>query len=129
MKGVTMNNVHYSPGRLRLKFPELKNRLDLAKSLEAAMWQLNGVGLVQTNTITGTFLIHYTVREQQEQQLLADVRRITNQLGMASPDYKPSNANRAPLAADSDRIVQTLVNMAIGKYLEHAGLGLLRVLL
>jgi len=124
-----MNNVHYSPGRLRLKFQELKNRPDLAKGLESAMRHLNGVGLVQTNTITGTFLIHYAVRGQQEQQLLADVRRITHQLGMASPDYKPGNASRAPLAADADRIVPMLVNMAIEKYLEHSGLALLRVLL
>jgi hypothetical protein len=129
MKGVIMNNVHHSPGRLRLKFPELKNRPGLAKGLESAMRELNGVSLVQTNTITGTFLIHYTARGQQEQELLDNVGRITCRLGISSPDYKRGASQYAPLPASASRVVETLIGMTIEKSLERYGLNLLSVLL
>jgi hypothetical protein len=128
-KGVIMNNVHHRPGRLRLKFPELKNRPDLAKGVESTMRELNGVGLVQTNTFTGTLLIHYTARGQQEQELLDHIGRKTLQLGISLRDDKTGASQHAPLPASANHIVETLVGMAIEKCLERYGLNLLSVLL
>jgi hypothetical protein len=124
-----MNNVHHRPGRLRLKFPELKNRPDLAKGLEAAMRELNSVRLLQTNAYTGSLLMHYTARGQQEQDLLDDVGRIIRQLGISSPEDKHGASQPAPLPASADRVIETLVGMAVEKYLERYALNLLYVLL
>jgi hypothetical protein len=129
MKGAIMNNVHHRPGRLRLKFPELKNRPDLGKGLESAMRKLNGVSLVQANTFTGTFLIHYTARGQREQDLLDNVGRITRQLGISSPDHKRGASQQAPLPASASGIVETLLGMAIEKSLQRYGMNLLSALL
>ena len=127
-----MSTIHHTPGRVRFKFSELKNRPRLASAVERSIREQNGIKLVQTNTITGSLLIHYEPRGEQEKALLSTIGQIHRQFGLTSAiqmesiiDAKPQNAS--PVNADT--LIDTFVGMVIEKALQRSAMALVGALL
>lgn len=51
--------VHLTPGRIRLKVPDLKRNDYLAEKIHSALENITGIDKVGTNLITGTLLVHF----------------------------------------------------------------------
>lgn len=51
--------VHEVPGRLRIKVPSVKRNQQEAKSIQALLRRIIGVGAVSVNTITGSVVVHF----------------------------------------------------------------------
>lgn len=120
-----MSAIQHMPGRLRLKFPQLKNRPDLADAAIKAIRRLQGIRLVQANVFTGSLLIHYDVRGGK-QGLLAAIDEINRGLGLeSSPAVRPVRASPSL----GDQVIDRLIRIAIGKALQGSRLAFLSVLL
>lgn len=55
--------IHDIPGRLRVKSPLLKNNQKAEFELRKALSTLEGIGVVETNLITGSILINYNFKK------------------------------------------------------------------
>jgi len=53
----------FFPGRLRLKIVKLKGNQRLARSLEDHLIAIQGIERTETNTLTGSLLVHYKPKE------------------------------------------------------------------
>ena len=51
--------VHLTPGRIRLKVPDLKRNDYLAEKIHNALENIEGIDQVGTNLLTGTLLVHF----------------------------------------------------------------------
>lgn len=127
-----MSTIHHTPGRVRFKFSELKNQPRLAGAVERSIRGLNGIKLVQTNMITGSLLIHYEPRGEQEKALLFTIGQIHRHFGLTSAakiesivDAKPRNAP----CAHADTWVDAFVGMVIEKVLQRSAMALVGALL
>lgn len=125
-----MNSVQHIAGRLRLKFPELKNKNNHARAVEKAIRQMPSVRLVQANAITGSILIHYDARGAQQVGLLDNIEAVlTKRFGLRL-SYKLSNIpTAAALPFESHAMTGRVVDMMIDKIVERSALALLGVLL
>lgn len=126
-----MTHVHYVAGRLRLKFAKLKNQQELARTLEQTICCLDGITLVQTNTITGSLLVHYDVRGKDEQALLCAIEQVNRQYGLTSASwFQAANAVPGPLrTSHENEMVGALIGLVIEKVLERSALALVGALL
>lgn len=125
-----MNCIHHMAGRLRLKFPELKGLAKFADAVEKAIRQLPTVRLVQANSLTGSLLIHYDARGEEQTTLLQAIEDIlTNRFGLALSKGISRTSSLRSLPAYDNPIADRAVNMMIEKIVERSTLALLGVLL
>ena len=57
LKGITV--AHALPGRVRLKIPEVKENLELARQAQEKLGRVPGIQRVEANPATGSLLILY----------------------------------------------------------------------
>jgi hypothetical protein len=128
-----MNQVHHIAGRLRLKFPELKNQRELARTLEEALRELQDIRLVQINAFTGSVLIHYEVRGQQERALLHSVEKVHRRFNLPAPAIynkeRNNTACRAHASGAADDLLSTLLGRAVENCVERSVIALVCALL
>lgn len=125
-----MNFVHHIDGRLRLKFPELRNRIHVVKAVEKAIRQLPTVRLVQANAVTGSLLIHYDARGKEQTNLLEAIEDVlSNRFGLDVFNRVSRMAVRRSLPSHGNPIADRVVDMMIEKIVERSALALLGVLL
>lgn len=114
-----MNAIHHTPGRIRFKFAELQKQQPLANAVQKSIRRLDGVKLVQTNTVTGSLLVHYDLRGEQEKALLRAMREIITHFGF--PDFYENAAVDGIVLRNADKKrAEFLVNTLLGKALEMA---------
>ena len=125
-----MTSVHHIAGRLRLKFPELKNRRDLSHAVEKAIRALPMVRLAQVNVVTGSLLIHYYARGTQQTILLQSIQDIlANQFGLRLPDKHAGKSTANVSRSDSNVLAERLTEMIVEKMMERSALALLGLLI
>ena len=128
-----MTHVHHIAGRLRLKFPDLRNRRELAGPMEKALRRLQDVKLAQINTVTGSLLVHYDVRGKREQDLLRAVEEVYRRFGLSLPVVRYARRDSMePCALAShgaNDLLGTLVGMAIEKCVQRSAVALVAALL
>ena len=73
---------HHISGRLRTRYPQLKNNPARARAAEAAIRNIHGVISVEASTITGSLLIRYDAHAPQREALLDTLYRTKQQLGL-----------------------------------------------
>lgn len=125
-----MTFVHHVTGRLRLKFPELKNRRALCQAVEKSIRTLPMVRLVQANAVTGSLLIHYDARGTQQAILLRSIQdTLADRFGLEFPN----NSSEKNAADDShflnDAIAERMTKMIIDKIVERSALALIGLLI
>jgi len=129
-----MTFFHQIPGRLRLKFPELKSRKDLCQAVEKAIRTLPMVRLVQVNVVTGSLLVHYDGRGAQQSNLLKAIQDILcNQFGLVLPNAGPektaANDSHGQNNALANALVERVSDMIVEKIVERSALALLGILI
>jgi hypothetical protein len=127
-----MSYIHYTPGRVRFKFAELRNQQSLTSAIEGSIRQLDGVSLVQTNTITGSLLVHYDVRDEREKTFLSAIHDVHCKFGLASKAQGARSIDaklQSAPAIHTDALVDTLLSMVIEKALERSTMALIGALI
>lgn len=66
-------NVHYTPGRMRVRCPLLKADHRRARSAQSRVAGIQGVDSVEWNTLTGSLLICFDERRSTREQVLQAV--------------------------------------------------------
>ncbi|MBF0517722.1 MAG: hypothetical protein HQK97_11515 [Nitrospirae bacterium] len=59
-----------TPGRLRIHSPRLHNNHDEIKKFELFIASVNGIEKIETNTLTGSALMHYDEKQTNCERLL-----------------------------------------------------------
>lgn len=123
-----MTQIHHCAGRLRLKFPQLKSKPGHAAAVQTALRKIDGVKMVQTNTVTGSLLIHYDARRPNSQAILTAIAQVNRQHGLIMPNHSvPAKAPHSSSAGE--RIVDQVLGKAVETALERSMLVLLGALL
>lgn len=105
-----MSCVQHVAGRLRLKFPQLKNRPDLAGSVETASRQLDGVVIARINTVTGSLLIHYDAKEAKQEKFFTSIEHTNRQFGFGHSFIDSLSAHAPSSLAGAEKIVDQFVS-------------------
>jgi hypothetical protein len=111
--------MHHIPGRLRLKFEQLKKRPDLTAAIEKEIGKLAGVTDVQARALTGSLLIRYDAAVLEREKLFSLLENVFRNAGLSFA--------YAPRATDA--VADKLVDMMVEKCLERSALMLLGALL
>lgn len=121
---------HHIPGRLRTRYPQLKNNPARARIVAAAICNIDGVLSVETSAVTGSMLIRYDTHAGKREALLDALHRTKQQLGLlqVSPSPQP-----APGQATQGNLAETFADKALGmiveKCIEHSAYALFAALL
>jgi hypothetical protein len=70
------------PGRLRLRFPQLKGEPLAAAEVASALRQVAGVVSVDPSPVTGSVLVTYTVGGEHESRLWPALRQVLEEHGL-----------------------------------------------
>lgn len=124
---IEMNQVHYTPGRVRFKFGELRSQRHLANAVEQSIRRLDGVSMVHVNTVTGSLLIHYDVRGEREEDLLHAIRDTNRRFGLPTHPIPKALHARPELARNKD--IASLAETSVEKLMERAIEGVAMALL
>jgi len=62
--------VSFVPGRIRLRFKELRKHLALAEDLKARVLGIDGITKVEMNSVTGGILIEYDAKVLSTERLI-----------------------------------------------------------
>lgn len=107
--------IHHISGRLRIRYPQLKNNPARAKVVEAALRRIDGVLSVETSTVTGSLLICYDATAARRTALLDTLYRTKQQLGLVPASHTPVPVSRNAAQAN---IVEILADKALGMIVE-----------
>lgn len=119
--------VHHTPGRLRIKFSQLRHRPDLARQAESRISAIHGVRSAQVSTVTGSLLVRYDPRAAHPDQLFSSLDQMCSQLGLFGMQAGCSQTTQLdPLSA---KVAGKLMDMVVEKCVERSALALLGVLL
>lgn len=121
---------HHICGRLRTRYPQLKNNPVRAKATEAAIRNIDGVISVEASSITGSLLIRYDAHAGKREALLAALYRTKQQLGLLQTPQHPSNTpSHAAPAALAETVTEKLLGMVVEKCIERSTFALFAALL
>lgn len=120
-----MQYIHHSPGRLRIKFSQLRNNPALARKTESALRSFDGVTRAEVSIVTGSLLVHYDVAGTTSEELLLSVHAVIQKMGLASASSSKTSLPEfiGTVAAEK------LVEMAVEKCIQRSAMLLLGALL
>jgi hypothetical protein len=121
---------HHLPGRLRLRFTQLKSRPAHAAQLTAALGRIDGVVSIDANVVTGGLLIIYDVARADANGLWEALRDVLATHGLSGTAERPlTQANRSAAAAVTERLADKVVGALVEKLVERSALALVATLL
>jgi hypothetical protein len=116
---------HHISGRLRTRYPQLKNNPARAKAAEAAIRNIDGVLSVEASTITGSLLIRYDAQAAGRDMLLDTLYRTKQQLGLIqSPQHSAVVPRQSAPARLNETVTDKLLGMMVEKCIERSALAL-----
>ncbi|MCX8033760.1 MAG: hypothetical protein N3A00_00400 [Thermodesulfovibrio sp.] len=119
--------IHDIPGRLRIKSPLLKNNQKAEWELRKALSTLEGIGVVETNLITGSILINYNFKRINKNDI---IRLLTNR-GYFDPAKAVTNDEyiKKTFEKTGNFVVKSLVGTVVDSSLENTPLRFISVLI
>lgn len=119
--------IHDIPGRLRVKSPLLKNNPKAEFELRKALSSLEGLGVVETNLITGSILIHYNVKKIDKN----DILRLLINKGYFDPSQAVTNDEyiKKTVEKTGNFVVKSVVGTVIDSSLESTPLRFITAIL
>lgn len=121
--------IHHITGRLRTRYPQLKNNPARARAVEAAIRRLDGVISVEASTITGSLLIRYDAHATRNQALLESLFQAKRQLGLMQVQHSPARIANPAVPALAESVTDKLLGMAVEKCIERSAFALFAALL
>ena len=122
-----MYYLHTTPGRLRIKIPQIKNKPRKCQKLEDLFTRKNGIESVSIKPITGSMVLEYDedridsarILKALEKKGLFDKTKVVN-----SDAYIEKTGNRIGKACG-----RAVFGLAVGNVLEGSGLSFLAALI
>lgn len=118
--------IHAVPGRFRIKLAAIKGNESRARQVCRQMETREGVLSVRSNTLTGSLLVHYDVRQLNPATLLAALEQIGFLKGRTErpiPSQDVPNMELGPRATDAS------VNKLMASMVERSAAALLAALI
>ncbi|MBC7857857.1 MAG: hypothetical protein H7Z39_03585 [Burkholderiaceae bacterium] len=122
-------HIHHIAGRLRLKLPQLKHQPARARTVAAAIRQVDGVSFVEASSLSGSLLIRYPAVGAERDALLVALERALRGLGLSGEPSQCHYSKAAPAALAAGLLTEKLLEVAVQKCLERCGFALLGILL
>lgn len=119
---------HHISGRLRIRYPQLKNNPARAKVVETALRKIDGVLSVETSTVTGSLLVRYDTRSSKRPALLEKLYQAKQQLGLV-PHTSAPVARTGPQRTTAEVFADKALGMIVEKCIERSAYALLAALL
>jgi copper chaperone CopZ len=119
--------VHHVPGRLRVKIPDLKSSPERVDTIQEILGEVNGVGRVSVNPVTGSVLVMYEsdlVDSEEILKALQDHGHFDQSRVVSSQDHDSHAFSKT-----GEVIGKALFGWAVGKALENTGLSFLTALI
>jgi hypothetical protein len=124
------NMTHHVPGRLRMRFPQLKYCEARAAQVAASIRQLEGVVTVDANTVTGGMLIFYDVNQAETNGFWHSLSITLAAQGLSGhADARAPQLCAAGASTFADKVADRLVGALVDKLVERSALALVSVLL
>jgi hypothetical protein len=121
---------HHLPGRLRLRFPQLKNRPTYAAQLTASIARIDGVVSVDANVITGGLLIFYDLERADSSGLWHALSATLVAHDLSGQVNQQLPQPRAPGASKMvDKVADKVVGSLVEKLVERSAVALIASLL
>jgi hypothetical protein len=118
------------PGRLRLRFSQLRRQPLYAAQVAAAIRGLDGVLSVDANAVTGGLLIVYDVARADKSGLWPSLQAALATHGLREPARQQSaQAGAAPATVWPEKVVDKVAGAMLEKLLERSALALVAALL
>jgi hypothetical protein len=115
--------IHNTPGRLRLKIPQLKRNIRLADDLSLLLGEKNGVQSVEINTLTGSLKVNFNdsvVSSNSLLNLLSQEGHIDLTKLISSKNHMDSVFSSAGKVAS-----KALISLALDKAFEGSSLSII----
>jgi hypothetical protein len=119
--------VHHTPGRLRVRIPDVKGNPHKGKRVERLFEDVEGIDNVTLNALTGSVVVNYDtdmtgseaiLKILKENDYFDDARAITNE------EYIQSSVSKA-----GKTVSRALFGWAVGKAVEDTGFAILAALI
>jgi hypothetical protein len=119
--------VHHTPGRLRVRIPDVKGNTSRAKRVEKLFENVEGIDNVTLNALTGSVVVNYDtdmmgseaiLKILKENNYFDDARMITNE------EYIQSSVSKA-----GKTVSKALFGWAVGKAIEDTGFAIIAALI
>lgn len=121
---------HHITGRLRTRYPQLKNNPARAKVVAAALRRIDGVLSVETSAVTGSLLVRYDAHAGRRTALLDTLYRTKQQLGLVAVPQAPAPSARDAANGNAfDFLADKALGMLVEKCIERSAYALLAALL
>lgn len=122
-----MYYVHTTPGRMRIKIPELKNRPRYGKKIEGLFARRKGIENLTLNPVTGSVVFEYDEDRVDPGQILEVLKknRLFDDTKIVSTDTVIDNTSHRIGKAFS----KAVFGWAVGSALEGSGLSFLAALI
>jgi hypothetical protein len=109
---------HFSPGRLRVRLPEVRRDPQFAQQIEQLLGSIAGIRHIETSPVTGSVLVEYDPDELDIGSLLA-LGRMFNLIPENFPDAATEQTLSGAGSGGAGRAGGTLVGDALGSMVEH----------
>lgn len=120
---------HHVPGRLRVKFAQLRNNPSLAQEIEIALRTIPEVTRAEVCIRTGSVLMRYQQSRSAQEKLFAVIRQLDRKMaGVNETSNVPSTARQTP-GPIAKRMAEKLVGVVIKKHIDRSAFALLGMLL
>lgn len=121
---------HHISGRLRTRYPQLKNNPARARVVEAAIRKIDGVLSVEASTVTGSLLVRYDPCVDRREALLDMLYRAKQQLGLIQAQRAPVPAPKSVAKASlANTLAEKAFDMMVEKCIERSTYALFAALL
>jgi hypothetical protein len=116
------------PGRLRLRFPQLKGEPLAAAEVASALRRVAGVVSVEPSPVTGSLLVIYSVGGEHESRLWPALRQVLEEHGLAGegPGLARHAGGGTSLLTGAG---ETLGRHVVDRFVERSALALVAALL
>jgi hypothetical protein len=119
--------VHHTPGRLRIKIPQIKHRPYRAKSVHDLLSGHGGLDRVEVNTATGSVVVYYNPEAISCDQILNLLKYndlFDESQVMSEEEYRSRTSAKAGQA-----LGKAVLGWAMGRVLDASGLSFLAALI
>jgi hypothetical protein len=119
--------IHHTPGRLRVRIPDVKGNPHKGKRVEKLFTDVKGIDRINLNALTGSLVVNYDtdmmgseaiLKILKENDYFDDARAITNE------EYIQTSVSKA-----GKTVSKALFGWVVGKAIEDTGFAILAALI
>lgn len=121
---------HHAPGRLRIKFAQLRNNPPLAQQIEITLRAMPEVMRAEVCIRTGSLLVRYRQSSKAKEDIFAAIFELPRRMPVGPGPAANNHGSARPLSvAMANQMTEKLVSMVVEKCIERSALALLGILL